>query len=352
MRAVVYHGRNDIRMEDWPDPTPGEDEVLLRPASTGICATDVEEVHTGPRWIQWGKPNPVSGRQAPLIMGHEIVGRVETWGEEVSGLAQGQLVAVNNVRSCGECFWCIRDDQGICPNMAVAGLSADGGLAHLMTWPASHVYPLPESITEDEASLLEPATVAVRAVHKSGVKVGDKVAVVGCGTVGILAVQIFAVSGAEVTAIDVRSESLEVAAKLGAAQTLNVSDPDISDKLLDMTDGLGHDIVAESAGALITPGQAIRWTRPGGITVLVGIYAGETRFDFNHIVGGQRKIIGTAAAAPGDMETAISLVASGAVKLGSLVSGLIPLENAIRDGFERLARSPEGIFRLVVKPNA
>ncbi len=348
MQALLIHGNKDIRMEDIPVPEPAPGEVLMRVNGSSICATDIEEWQYGPLWAQQGGPNPISGRQIPLVLGHEIAGTVEL---PAGDLTEGTRVMVNNVRTCGTCFWCLRGSQATCPNMCVAGLSADGGLAEYMVWPASHLIPLPDSISDVEAPLLEPATVAVHAVRRSGVKVGDNVAVIGCGTVGLLAMQAYKASGARVIAIDVREQSLEMAMRLGADDVLDSSRFDAVEALAELTNGVGPDIVTETAGAAETPRLAIQWTRSGGTTVLVGIYTAVPKFNFNDIVGAEKTVIGSVAAAPGDMDAAVQLVANGKIRLTELVSAVIPLSKVVEEGFERMIQPEKDVFRIVVTPD-
>lgn len=351
MKALRIHGNKDIRLDDVPRPQPAAGEILLRIASTSICATDIEEWQHGPFWVQHDGPNDISGHQMPIILGHEISGRVEQLGDGVHGFAHGDRVAVNNVRTCETCFWCMRGSQATCPNMCVAGLSADGGLAEYMVWQASHLMKLPDSISDTEAPLIEPATVAVHAVRRSGVKIGDTVAILGCGTVGLLTLQAYRAAGARVIALDVRQESLNLAQTLGAHHVVNSADASETAKTLTaLTDGIGPDIVTETAGAADTPRLAIEWTRPGGKTVLVGIYSTRPQLDFNQIVGAERTVIGSVAASPGDMATAIRMVADGKIQLAPLVSANISLTNAIQDGFQRMLDPQKNVFRIVVSP--
>ena len=233
MLALRYHGNKDLRLEDIPDPSPGPGEVRVRCRYTSICATDIEEWQYGPLWVQYGSPNPLSGRSAPLVMGHEISGVIDSVGQGVDGWSAGERVVVNNVRTCGTCFWCTRSQQAVCPNMAVAGLSADGGLAEYMTWPADMIVRLPDSIPDVAAPLTEPAMVGVHAARRSGVKPGDTVCVLGCGTVGLMTVQAFAASGARVIAVDVRQQSLNMARDLSADVTIDAGANDVAATLLD-----------------------------------------------------------------------------------------------------------------------
>ena len=351
MKALRIHGNKDIRMEDLPEPIPGIGEAKLRITNTSICATDIEEWQYGPLWTQHGGPNPISGQEMPLILGHEISGHIESLGEGAAGLSVGDRVVVNNVRTCGTCFWCIRGSQATCNSMCVAGLSADGGLAEYMTWPANHLIKLPDNISDREAPLIEPATVAVHAVRRSGVKVGDNVAVIGCGTVGLLSVQAFRAAGARVIAVDVREDSITLAKSLGADDTINSADSKAMEQLLDLTDGIGADIAAETAGAEMTPQLAIDYTRKAGTTVLVGIYSATPVFNFNDIVGTEKTVIGSVAASPGDMEATVRLLAEGKISVKELISAVVPLDRVIEDGFERMIRPEKDVFRILISPN-
>ncbi len=343
MKALRFYGYRDIRLEDVPTPEPQEGEARLRITYASICATDIE------RWYH--RPNIGRRGLTPTTIGHESAGRVESLGPGVTCLSVGDHVMVNNIRHCGNCFWCIRGSQSNCCNSHNSGFSLDGGLAEYMTWPASHLIELPDSIPDVQAPLIEPTSVAVHAVRRSGVRAGDTVAVIGCGTVGILTMQTFRAAGAKVIAADVRAQSLELAESLGADATINTLDPDAFDQLMSITDGVGADVVAETAGAIQTPRMAINWTRPGGTTILVGIYSSEPEIDFNEIVGPEKTVIGSVAAVPGDMEKGIQLIADGKIVLQDLVSSVIPLDRVIEDGFERMLKPEKDVFRIMVTPD-
>ena len=362
MQAIVYHGNKDIRLDDIPEPVPGPGEVKLRVTNASICATDIEEWQYGPLWVQHGSPNKLTGRQTPLVLGHEISGHIVELGElgqgvnavdTVGSVEIGDRVVVNNVRTCGTCFWCTRGEQAVCPNMAVAGLMADGGLQEFMTWPADHVIVLPDNISDEEAPLIEPATVGVHGVRRSGVKAGDTVAVIGCGTVGQLTLQAFKAAGARVIAIDVRDRSLELATELGADAVINSSDEqNAASQLLELTNGIGPDIVAETAGAKETPRMAIEWTRRGGTTLLIGIYSTTPEIDFNSVVGREITVIGSVAMSPGDMEATVELMAQGKINVKPLISEIVPLSRAIEDGFNRMLDPNKEVFRIVIQPGS
>ena len=349
MKALVFYGNKDIRLEeDWPEPVPGPGEVKLRITYSSICATDIEEWQFGPLWVAHGEPNPISGRMTPLILGHEAAGVIVELGEDATGVSVGDRVAIENVITCGACFWCRRGESAVCPSMSVFGLQDDGGLAEFAKWPADRCIPLPESMPDEEAPLSEPTTVALHAVRRSGVSPGDNVAVIGCGTVGLLTLQVLKASGARVIAIDRRAEALDLASQLGADDTLNASDGEYDAQVLELTQGIGPDIVFETAGAKTTPVDAIRIARRGGKIVLVGIYTATPEIDFNLVVGTEKTVIGSVAASSGEYAMAVRMIASGQVDVKPLISAKVPLERAISDGFERMIQPEKDVFRILV----
>lgn len=353
MQAIVYHDNKDLRLEDIPEPVPGPGEVKLRITGTSICATDIEEWQYGPLWVQHGSPNAMTGKQTPLVLGHETAGTVAELGQGVDNVSVGERVAINTVLTCGTCFWCQRGQQAVCPNMAVAGFMADGGLAEFMVWPAEKLVLMPDSISDAEGPLLEPATVAVHGVRRSGVRPGDNVAIVGCGTVGLLTIQAFKAAGARVIGLDVREQSLALAKELGADEVLSSSDEaNASAELLALTGGIGPDIVVETAGAKETPRMAIEWTRRGGTTLLLGIYSTTPEVNFNNVVGPELTIIGSVATSPGDLEAAVELVSQGKINLKPLISEVVPLSRAMEDGFERMLDPNKDIYRIVIQPGS
>ena len=351
MKALRLHGNKDIRLEDIPIPEPGIGEARIKVTYSSICATDIEEWQYGPLFAQDDGPHPLTGEQMPIVLGHEIAGHVESLGEGAEGLEIGDRVVVNDILTCGSCFWCQRGEQPTCPSLCCAGLMANGGLAEYMKWPANLLIKLPDNISDIEAPLLEPTAVAVHAARRSGVRVGDNVCVIGCGTVGLLTVQTFIAVGARVIAVDVRESSIALAKELGAHETINAADAAAHDQLLELTGGIGPDIVVETAGAAETPRMAINWTRSSGTTVLVGIYAATPKMDFNEIVGTEKTVIGSVATSPGDMETAVKLVSEGQIRLKDLITIVIPLDRIIEDGFQRMIQPNKDVYRILASPN-
>ena len=351
MKALVYHGNRDLRLESVPDPEPGAGDIRLRMDYCGICATDVEEYVYGPKFIFHDEPNPLTGKKTPMITGHEITGTIEKLGSGVSGLSVGDRVVLDTMLTCEECWWCRAGRRYQCDRMAVAGFGLDGGLAEYLVWPASHAIPLPDNVSSEEAALVEPGSVALHAVRRGMIEAGQTVAVLGVGTVGMLAMQAAKSRGARVIAIDTRPMSLELAAELGADSTVNAGADDALAALLEETGGVGPDVVIDAAGGKTTAETAIRWVRRGGRVVLVAIYTATPPFDFNDIMAREVDVVGSLACERRDVEEIVALIAKGAVRTSPLISGTISLDEVLEKGFGLMMAQNKDIFRLLVSPS-
>ena len=351
MKAMVYHGNRDLRLEDVQDPSPGPGEVVLRIDYCGICATDIEEYVYGPKFMAAETPNPISGKMLPLITGHEITGTVVEIGEGVENVDVGQRSVLHTVLSCNACWWCRRGETNQCASQAVAGFHVDGGLAEYIVWPAREVVPLPEHVTSKQAALVEPGAVAHHAVQRGAVGPGDKVAVLGAGTVGLLAMQIAKSKGAAVYALDRRQMSLDMAERLGADAAINAEAIEPALALGDLTDGVGPDVVIDAAGGADTPRQAVEWVRSGGRVVLVAIYTSTPQFDFNSVVMIDKSLVGSAGYTRTDVEESVRLVGSGALQSEPLITDIIGLDQVVDVGFARMMAPEKDVFRILVAPS-
>ena len=306
MKALVYHGNRDLRVQEWPDPNPGPGEALLRVDYCGICATDIEEYLYGPEFIAGEEPNPVTGKKMPMVTGHEITATVIEVNAPNAAVAPGDRVVINGVLTCGACYWCTSGEPTQCPWMAAVGFGIDGGLAERLVWRSDQLVKIPGDLSSEEAALTEPTSVAIHAVNRSGAGPGDSVVVLGVGTVGLLAMQAAKAFGATVYAVDTRQMSLDLAGELGADQTLDASGGDAAETIASLTGGVGADIVIDAAGAESVPEQAVRMVRRGGLVVVVAIYTSTPRFDFNSLVSTEVSITGSLAYTQADVEDAVS----------------------------------------------
>ena len=337
MRALRWHGRRDVRLEDVDDaPVPGPDEVRVAVEWCGICGTDLEEYTDGPIIIPT-EPHPLTGLQAPMIIGHEVSGRVRDVGDGVDGLEPEQLVAIDGLLSCGRCRACREHAPVLCPRWASIGMALPGGLAEQLTVPAHLVVPASAEVASDELALAEPLSVAVRALRRGRLQPEDRVAVLGGGTIGLAVLQVARALGtSRVAVVDPLPFRRDMATRLGAAAAMS-PDEDVAEALPD-PEGLGPDLVVDCTGIPDGPAAAVSLARPGGRVVLVGISPSATRFDFNSVVLREIDVIGSLSHVyDEDFASAVELISTGRVDTASMITHRVPLERAVEDGIAFLA---------------
>jgi 2-desacetyl-2-hydroxyethyl bacteriochlorophyllide A dehydrogenase len=345
MRAARWHGALDVRIDEVPMPRPGPDEVLVRIERAGICGTDVEEYLAGPVSIPVGWRHPTSGRQAPLTLGHELVGTVVETGAGIAEPIRGRVVP-NVVVGCGRCWWCDRHQEGICPKVSVRGLNADGGLAEYITCDARSSVAVPEHVDLNVAAFAEPVAIAVRAMAKVPKLAGSVVAVVGAGVIGLLVTQLAMIGGAvTVLAVDPVRQRRKLASAFGAV----ACEPERAvEQIAELSDGRGADVVLECAGAPGTLASAIELSRPGAMVVLVGFHAGMEPVPLLSVVLEERQLIGSSGHLwDVDIASAVALLARGTLDVLPMLSAIVALSDVVAEGFERLLVDRDALKILV-----
>jgi L-iditol 2-dehydrogenase len=251
MLAAIFHGPRDIRVERVPDPEPGPGEAVVRVRAAGICGGDLHEYRAGRQLYETPYPRPPQG--------HELAGDVVAVGPAVAHVAAGDRVAVQPMVSCGQCSACRSGRTALCARLEHLGVARSGGFAELCVAPAANLYRLPGDISYDEAALLDCTAVAVHALHRVPVAAGARVTVLGTGAIGQAVAQVARACGAgRVLVVGRRPEPLAVAARLGADETLDVSDgvaPEPEAEVVFETAG-GRDLLARAAAAA-APGATI-----------------------------------------------------------------------------------------------
>ncbi|MER7013786.1 alcohol dehydrogenase catalytic domain-containing protein [Saccharopolyspora sp. NPDC000359] len=330
MRAAVYHGAGDVRICDVPVREPGPGEVQLRVACCGICGSDRHEFVDGPHAIPVARPHPESGVVAPLVLGHEFCGTITAVGSGVRGLSAGDRVAVEPHYRCGRCARCRAGEYNICAHFGFAGLMGHGGLAEHATIPAYMAHVLPDGVPFDQAVVFEPASVALHALRRSGVRPGESIAVVGLGPIGLLIVLLARQLGIDqVHGVDPDAARCELAGELGATGT-GRDVPEV-------------DVAFEVVGIQSTLDTCLAATRVGGRVVLVGL-GGRLDFDAFGLVNREQSII----AAVGYRDTFPELVrlASEGVDFSRIVTSEVALDEVV----ERGLRAGAGEVKVVVRP--
>lgn len=325
MKALNLYGRQDVRYQDIPAPEiEHADDVLIKVKVAGICGSDIS---------RFGKIGPY---KPGMTWGHEFSGVVAEIGANVTSLRVGDPVTACN---CFPCFICPACQQGAyaqCAELKVLGGQYNGAFAEFIRVPARNVVTLPVGMDFDTACFIEPTSVAIRGLNHLDIKVGDSVAIVGCGTIGLLALQLARLSGArQIIALDTTDQKLTVAAQTGATTTLNVTQAAYLEQFTAETGGTGVDIVIESSGNAAGISGAMALARKGGTVLLLGIPYGDVAFprgNFENIIRNELKVLGSwnsiSAPFPGrEWETAINCLCDEKIDVSPLISQRVPLED-------------------------
>jgi (R,R)-butanediol dehydrogenase/meso-butanediol dehydrogenase/diacetyl reductase len=338
MRAAVYHGTRDVRVESIAEPgPPAPHEVQLRVLRAGLCGTDAGEYKHGPIMVPLTWRHPASGHQGPLVLGHEFVGAVEAIGSAVDGLRVGDRVVPGAGMWCGECHWCRAGRTNLCARYYTLGLTAHGGLTERVNVPALMCRLVPSGCGDDAASMAQPLAVALHAVNRARVRSGDAVVLIGVGGVGFFTLAGLVARGARVVALDIDDERLADARRCGAAHAFDARADDVEERVRAAFDGEPVAVVAEASGAPGSPSLAQRLVGAGGRMLLVGLQKSPRALDLYDLVLREVEVQTTVAhVCDTDIPEALELLAETELALAAL-DRIVPLEAVVSDGLEPLA---------------
>ncbi len=342
MKAARLFATRDMRVVEVDRPRPGRGEVVVRIAYTGICGTDIE-IYTGRMpFIKLGLI------PLPQTLGHEWSGIVDSVGDEVTAFTPGDRVTGDVTISCRVCEYCKAGRYNICPHRRSVGvIRKDGAFAEYLVMPAHHVYRLPEGVSLEEAALTEPASCAVHAVRRLAVGPGDRIAVVGDGTLGLLAVQAARAAGAgRVVIIGSHDQKLALARELGAHAVVNRHRDDVVEAPLNL---FGEKIegVIEASGNVAAVAPALRLLRSGGRMVILSIYHEPVpALDLAAVTSNEITITGTLAG-PNVFPGLLRLMAEGAIRTRPLITHRLPLAG-VPDAFRAIEGRTEPYVKMLV----
>jgi L-iditol 2-dehydrogenase len=337
VKAVVIEAPGVVALRELEAPSAGPGEVVVRSRAAGVCRTDLEVLRgeLDRRWVRY-----------PCVPGHEWSGEIAELGEGVQGLGPGDRVVCEGIVPCLRCRRCLAGDTNLCVNYDQLGFTRVGGYGELVLAPARIVHRLPEHVSFEAGVLVEPASVVLRALERARLAAGEAVGVVGVGTLGSLAIVLSRLAGpVRLVAYGIREEELELARRLGADETIDVSagEPPVGEL----------DLVLETAGAVPAVELATRLVREGGRVVLLGI-AGEGKtlapMPADRIALRDLELIGSVAYTSAVWTRVISLLSDRRVDLSPIVTHRFPLAE-----FERafdLLENREGIVAKIVLEHA
>ncbi len=347
MKALKLYGIRDIRFETAEDPViQNPKEVKIKVKAVGICGSDIS------RYAKLGPYVP------GMVWGHEFSGEVVEIGSEVTKVKLGQKVTACPALYCGVCDSCKKAKFAQCEELDVIGAHRYGAFAEYIVMPEENIVPVPDSVSYDHAAVVEPSCVVVHGYYKTGIQAGDTVAVIGCGTIGLLAIQWAKIFGAKsVIAIDIDDAKLGMAKDVGADIVINSMGKEPSEEVYKVTGNKGVDISVESAGTPITSAQAFSLTGKGGKVLFVGIPYGDVmvkRLYFEKIVRNELKIFGSwnaiSAPFPGkEWETSVHFIENGQLKIEPFITHRYPLRQGT-EAFEMVANRKEHFGKIMFHP--
>ena len=347
MKAAVFYGPEDLRLEERPLPAPKENELLIRVGACAICGSDL-------RTYRFGASNITE----PVIMGHEIAGTIVEAGGALTGWGVGDRVAVAPAVPCCECGYCRRGLQTMCDNLRSIGYQFDGGFAEYMIVPwaavrAGCLNRVPDNLTLEEATLAEPLACAINGQELLGVGLDDTVAILGAGPMGSMHADLAKIRGARrVILADVQEHRLELARAFAADVLVDGAREDVAARVREETEGGGASVVIVAAPSAAAQEQALTLAaKHGRVSFFGGLPKNNPCASLNANLIHYRElfIMGAYGSTPRHNRMALDLLASGRIHAASLVGLVIPLER-LMDGFEAAAQGR--VLKVVVKPRA
>jgi propanol-preferring alcohol dehydrogenase len=347
VKAFNWYGKaGDLKLEEVPTPTIGENDILIEVKSIGVCGSDLH--------FRNGSFPPFPGVEVPIIIGHEFAGVVAEKGSAVTNLEVGDVVSPQYVLSCGNCVYCNRGWDNMCLNRGFLGMTHPGGFAEYVVVPARDAFPVPKQIPLDQTGLIGCAiTTPLHALRTPGaLKVGDTVAIYGLGGIGMHAVQWAKVLGARrIIGVDVMDYKLQMAKEFGADITVNSAEEDPVKVIRDATDGIGADVVLDCVALKETILQMLRSVAKGGYAVWVGqCWYKELVFpmpEFKNFLISEVKFTGSNNHTRSDQLFAIDYIASGKYDLSKSITHRLPFEE-LNEGLDILEEYRDNPLRVVV----
>lgn len=329
-------------IKDKEVPKPKANEVLIKVAYVGICGSDVHGFQHGP-YIPPKDPNQTIG------LGHEISGIVEGVGDEVTKFKKGDRVCIEPGIPCYKCEFCLEGHYNVCPDVDFMATQPNykGALTNYLTHSEDMTFHLPDEMSLIEGALVEPAAVGVHAVEMAGDLLGKKVAILGSGCIGLMAIQAARLKGAaEIVVIDVLQNRLEMAEKLGATATFDGRDESLVEKIKGVVGEYGADVVFETAGAIATAKMALQIVKRRGKIMIAGTIPGDTPVDFLKI---NREVsIQTVFRYANAYPKTISMIAKGGFDVEGIADKYFDYEDT-QEAFEFSVNHKQDLIKGVIR---
>lgn len=340
MKAGVYYGPGDIRIEDIPTPAAGPGELLIRVRSCGLCGTDIAKYRH--RLVE-----------PPVVLGHEVAGDVEEVGPGVSRFEKGDRVVLLHHIPCFVCDYCRHGHHTMCEDFRPTNIDPGGFAEFIRVKPASvtkSMLKIPDALSYDAASMAESTACCLRGILRCNIRPGDSVAVIGAGPAGLILAQLARNVGAgQVIVTDLVQARLEAALRLGADEAVNISSEDPVQKVKEATAG-GPDVIIVAVGSTEAQQQALQMAKKGSVVNFFAECPPESvvRLDPNLVYHSEITLVGSYSSTPPDLRAALVLIHSGRIDTGGLITHRLPLD-ALQKAFDLAVDAHESL-KIVINP--
>lgn len=352
MRALRYHGKEDLRLDEIDEPELVPGSVKIAPAWTGICGSDLSFYFTGPfaPMPTEGEPHPLSEEKLPVVFGHEFSGTVEAVADDVEGISVGDRVVVEPLMVCDECSACGKGDYNLCRKLGFIGVSGrGGGLSEHIVVEKRWVHQIGD-LPLDQAALIEPLCVALHAVKRSGARGGQTAVVGGAGPIGLLTAAILQAFGLKVVVSEVSDARKRIAKETGVADlVVDPTESDLVEQVTEFTGGRGAEVAFDCAGAQQVFDGLLGSLGPRGHLEVVAVYTKPVQLDMMPQLTLGERSIGSSIGYAHDHREAIELATSGKLDLSRFISSRITVEDIVADGFERLHDHGETEVKIIAR---
>src|SRR5574337_77028 len=342
MKTGVYYRNSDVRVEERPDPKAGDRDIIVKIMACGLCGSDL---------LEWYRI-----KRAPLVLGHEPAGIVVETGKQVSAVKPGDRVFITHHVPCNDCYHCLSGHETACTTFQTVNNFDPGGFSQMLRVTGRSVetgtFVLPDSMSFEQATFIEPLGTAVRAMRTVGLKQGRTVFVSGSGIAGLLIIKLARAMGAgKIIAADLSAYRLDKAREFGASHTI-AADRDVPAFIREVNEGRLADVVILSTGALPAARTALISAEKGGTILFFAVpKPGETLdVDFNPFWRDDITIRTCYGAAPADNAQAIDLISSGKINVADMVTHRFGIDR-IGDAFMTGTR-PDGCLKIIIEPNS
>ncbi|KAL7272801.1 hypothetical protein RUND412_004376 [Rhizina undulata] len=368
MKALKYYGKQDIRVEEVPEPECEQGKIKIKPEWCGICGTDLHEYLGGPNFIPT-KPHPLTNEYLPVILGHEFSGIVVEVGPEPQGKAAkvvgdsggvarkerikvGDRVVVEPIIYDGSCKPCLRGMRNCCDRFGIVGLSGGGGgLAEYVTVDENIVHVLPDNIPTDIAALIEPLAVAWHAISVATSVPPQTALILGAGPIGLAILLCLQAHGVQEIIVSEVSQIRKAYAKdLGASRVLDPRTDDVVSISREFCDGEGPDVVFDCAGLQQTLDLALAAVRTGGTVANIAIWENGVEFRPTEWLLKEKRYVGSLMYAKGNFEKVINAISEGKLTPGKMITAKIRLEDVVEKGFKALIEEKDKHIKIIVQP--